>query len=72
MTGEFVGAPTVPLILGLGRTTVQVRGNRFVIPHRFANRKPLFLLDDLGAWMPGEAVALKAGASQETPKEPPS
>lgn len=55
ITGEYVGAPSVALILGLGRTTVhdQVKSNRFVIPHRLADRKPLFLLDDLVAWMLG-------------------
>lgn len=53
--GEYVGAPTVAVILGVGRTTVhdQVKQRRFVIPHRLAARKPLFLLDDLVAWMLG-------------------
>lgn len=51
--GEYLGASTVALILGLGRTTVhdQVKSNRFVIPHRLINRKPMFLLDDLISWM---------------------
>lgn len=55
LSGEYVGAPTVALILGLGRTTVhdQIREGRFVIPHRLVARKPLFLLDDLVAWMLG-------------------
>lgn len=55
VSGEYVGAATLARILGLGRTTVhdQVKTNRFVIPHRFANRKPLFLLDDVVAWMLG-------------------
>lgn len=53
--GEYVGASTVALILGLGRTTVhdQVKERRFVIPHRLINRKPMFLLDDLAEWMVG-------------------
>ena len=55
LNGEYVGSSTVALILGLGRTTVhdQIKANRFVIRHRVVNRKPLFLLDDLVAWMIG-------------------
>lgn len=57
LRGEYVSAPTVALILGLGRTTVhdQVKAHRFVIPHRLVNRKPIFLLDELVAWMAGRA-----------------
>ena len=58
LAGEYIGAPTVALILGLGRTTVhdQVKAKRFIIRHRLADRKPLFLIDDLVAWMVGSEV----------------
>lgn len=56
ISGEYVGAAAVARILGIGLTTVYEQANegRFVIPHRLANRKPLFLLDDLVTWMVGE------------------
>ncbi len=72
LTGEYAGAPTIALILGLGRTTVhdQIRSNRFVIPHRLADRKPLFLIDDLVAWMLGRDWP--HGCNDETPHERPA
>lgn len=72
LTGEYVGAPTIALILGLGRTTVhdQIRSNRFVIPHRLADRKPLFLIDDLVAWMLGRERP--HGCDDEAPPERPA
>lgn len=53
--GEYIGAPLVARILGLGRSTVhdQVQAGRFVIPHRLVNRKPLFAVADLADWMAG-------------------
>jgi hypothetical protein len=69
--GEYVGAAAVARILGVGLTTVyeQAKQGRFVIPHRLANRKPLFLLDDLVAWMLGAAYAggANSGAPLQTP-----
>ncbi len=69
--GEYVSAPTVARILGLGRTTVheQSKAGRFVIPHRLANRKPLFLLDDLVDWMVG---AKKDNAAAASPAAAPA
>ncbi|MGE4240691.1 helix-turn-helix transcriptional regulator [Ramlibacter sp.] len=69
ISGEYVGAAIVARILGIGLTTVyeQAKGGRFVIPHRLANRKPLFLLDDLVAWMVGE----RASARRFPPAPPP-
>ena len=65
IAGEYVGAPAVALILGLGRTTVhdQVKSNRFAILHRLADRKPLFLIDDLVAWMLGREWPRGSGVS---------
>ena len=73
LAGEYVGAPTIALILGLGRTTVhdQIKSNRFVIPHRLADRKPLFLLDDLVAWMLGREWPNACG-EETAPERPPS
>ena len=64
LKGEYVGSSTVALILGLGRTTVhdQIKADRFVIRHRVVNRKPLFLLDDLVAWMTGVAEPSESAA----------
>ena len=61
LAGEYIGAPTVAIILGLGRTTVhdQVKAKRFIIRHRLADRKPLFLIDDLVAWMVGSDCPLE-------------
>lgn len=63
--GEYVGAATVARILGMGLTTIyeQSKDGRFVIPHRLANRKPLFLLDDLVAWMLGGSGAPASNAA---------
>lgn len=68
LAGEYVGAPAVATILGLGRTTVhdQVKSNRFPIPHRVVGRKPIFSLDDLVAWMLGREWP------RESIQEPPA
>lgn len=53
--GEYVGASDTARIMGLGRSTVheQASQGRFPVPHRLVNRKPLFRLDDIVAWMLG-------------------
>jgi predicted DNA-binding transcriptional regulator AlpA len=60
---EYIGAPMLAAILGIGRTTIhdQIQEKRFAIPHRLLNRKTLFLFDDVVAWILGQPRTSVAG-----------